>query len=153
MMDREEFMNRFPSHRGRLVAVLSRLVGKADAEDLANKTLLRALTAVDDYRGDAALGTWLHRIGVNFALDLLRRRKNMPELADPSLDAAAPETLERRQTAQCIQRLLAGLPVRHRQLLVQADMLDRTAPEIARDEGITTGNQSGYVNGEQSCWM
>ncbi len=146
-MDRKELLIRFPSHRRRLVAGLARLVGKADAEDLANETLLRALAVGDGYRGDAALGTWLHRIGVNLALDLLRRRKNAPELAadmpevpDPSLDATAPATLERRQTAQCIQRLLAELPVRHRQVLMQADMLDRPAAEIAHDEGITTGN-------------
>ncbi len=147
IMDREEFMNCFPANRGRLVASLGRLVSKPDAEDLASETLLRALAALDGYRGDAALGTWLHRIGANLALDLLRRRKNapklaadMPEVPELKLDSTAAETLERRQTALCVQRLLAGLPARHRQVLVQADMLDRTALEIAHDEGITTGN-------------
>jgi RNA polymerase sigma-70 factor (ECF subfamily) len=146
-MDREELLSRFPSHRRRLVVSLSRLVSKPDAEDLANETLLRALAAVGGYRGDATLGTWLHRIGVNLAIDLLRRRKNIPELPadmqelpEPNLDATPPEALERQQTSRCIQRLLAGLPARDRQILVQADMVDQTAHEIARDEGITTGN-------------
>jgi DNA-directed RNA polymerase specialized sigma24 family protein len=71
-MDREELLRRYPAHRGRLVASLARLVGVTDAEDLAEETLLRALAAVDRFRGEAALSTWLHRIGVNLAYDLLR---------------------------------------------------------------------------------
>ncbi len=144
MIDRAALLGEFPRLRPRLVAALARLVAPVDAEDLANETLLRALSAVDDFRGEAALGTWLHRIGVNLAYDLLRRQGREPLEHDAPADEIAAEAgqdpLERRQMSDCVQQVLATLPAPQRQLLVQADVLDRTAPEIARAAGITTGN-------------
>jgi RNA polymerase sigma-70 factor (ECF subfamily) len=146
-MERDDLLQQFPAQRKRLVASLSRLVGAADAEDLAEETLLRALAAVDSFRGEAALGTWLHRIGVNLAYDLLRRRGRDPVLApEHGVEAAeaacenSDEGLEKKQMSECVQDLLAKLPARQRQVLVQADVLDLTAAEIARDEGISAGN-------------
>ena len=147
-MDRDTLLHRFPAERGRLVASLARVVGATDAEDLANETLLRALDAVQGFRGEAALGTWLHRIGINLACDLLRRRERSPVLAseqcaeapEPADDASDGGQLEQKQMTECVRNLLAKLPPEQRQVLTQADMLDETAPEIARDAGVTTGN-------------
>lgn len=151
-MDRAGLLRLFPAHRPRLVASLARMVGSADAEDLAAETLLRALEAVDGFRGDAALGTWLHRIGVNLALDLLRQRHRHPaaslEAEDDVLEAVANDAestpvttpIEQRQMSQCVRDLMATLPPEQRRVLIEADMLDRTAPEIARDAGIAPGN-------------
>ena len=145
-MDRDELLRLFPVHRARLVACLARMVGTADAEDLAAETLLRALEAVEGFRGEAALGTWLHRIGINLAYDLLRRRERSPVLSvehdgdAPEAVAADAGQLEQKQMSQCVQNLLAKLPPQQRQVLAQADMLGQTAPEIARDSGVTVGN-------------
>lgn len=147
-MDRDELLRVFPAHRARLVASLARMVDPADAEDLAAETLLRALEAVDSFRGEAALGTWLHRIGVNLAHDLLRRRERSPvvstkdgeELPDVAADTSDLEQLEQRQMSECVRNLLAKLPPGQRDVLAQADMLERTAPEIARDSGVAAGN-------------
>lgn len=147
-MDREQLLRGYPAERSRLRASLERLVGPADAEDLANETLLRALSAVDTFRGEASLGTWLHRIGVNLAYDLLRSRSRNPVLAaeqgidfpETADEASNGEWLERRQMSLCVQNLLAELPPQQRQILAQADMLDQTVPQIARDAGITTAN-------------
>lgn len=147
-MDRDELLRAFPVHRPKLVANLARMVGPADAEDLAAETLLRALDAAEGFRGEAALGTWLHRIGVNLANDLLRRRERSPvvpvagdgDLPDIVADASDSEPIEQRQMSACVRNLLATLPPAQRDVLTQADMLDRTALEIARDGGITPGN-------------
>ncbi|MCL2345575.1 MAG: RNA polymerase sigma factor [Desulfobulbus sp.] len=146
-MKREELLRRFPARRGKLVAALARLVGVTEAEDLADETLLRALVAVEDFRGEAGLGTWLHRIAVNLAYDHLRRQGRDPAIPNgigadlPDVaDDGRPDVLEQRQMSACVQKVLATLPAAQRQLLIQADVLDQTAAEIARDEGITTGN-------------
>lgn len=147
-MDREQLLSVFPEHRARLVTSLSRLVGATDAEDLANETLLRAFDAVDEFRGEAALSTWLHRIALNLAYDLQRRRERSPvlcaghgaDLPDTVAETVDGEVLEQQQMSCCVQNLLAQLPAQQREVLAQADMLDRTAPEIARDSGVTTGN-------------
>jgi len=46
-----------------------------DALDVAQDTFLRAFTRIGQFRGQAGLTTWLYRIAVNEALQLLRRRK------------------------------------------------------------------------------
>ena len=142
-MNRDELLRVFPSHRGRLVAALSRLVEPAEAEDLAQETLLRALSAVDGFRGDAALGTWLHRIAINLAHDRLRRRvrdveppSGLPEPVAPTV----PDPFEGAQMSGCVKEVLAALPASHRQVLIEADMLERSTVEIARDAGISVGN-------------
>lgn len=73
-MTRDELLAAFPAHRGKLLATLARLVGKEEARIWRPGTLMRAMEAIEDFRGDAALATWLHRVSVNLALDLLRQR-------------------------------------------------------------------------------
>lgn len=144
-MDREQLLQQFPARRRRLVATQARLVGAIDAEELAAETLLRALAAVEDFRGEAALGTWLHRIGINLAYDHLRRQGRDPvarldEVPEAGCEAFDDHGMEQRQMSRCVQAVLATLPAAQRQILVQADVLEQTAPEIARDAGISTGN-------------
>jgi RNA polymerase sigma-70 factor, ECF subfamily len=45
------------------------------AEDAVQDALLRAWDRRDEFRGDADLDTWIHRIALNAAIDLVRRRK------------------------------------------------------------------------------
>ena len=45
------------------------------AEDAVQEALLRAWQRRSEFRGDAELDTWIHRIALNAAIDLVRRRK------------------------------------------------------------------------------
>ena len=74
------------------------LQNDADAEDVTQDVMLQALRKLDDFRGDAALSTWLHQVTVNAALAYRRRRarrdgRRAPESAlddEALLGAAAP---------------------------------------------------------------
>jgi RNA polymerase sigma-70 factor, ECF subfamily len=72
------------------------------AEDAVQDALLKAWDRRDSFRQDAELDTWIHRIALNAALDLVRKRN--PESVDPDqLDlhegtAASPETQYTRQS-------------------------------------------------------
>lgn len=60
------------------------------------EALLKAWHRRDDFRGEAALDTWIHRIALNAAIDLIRKRKTRSEeeLIDDQFEAgpaAAPE--------------------------------------------------------------
>ena len=151
-LTRAELLRRFPELRAPLQHRLARLVGAADAEDLAGETLLRALEAVDGFRGQASLATWLHRIAANLAYDLLRQRSRSAGCDDrdahseadgKAADANADDAglaLQHAQMSRCMRDLLDRLPAPQRQLLFEADMLDRPLGEIAGRSGITTGN-------------
>jgi hypothetical protein len=69
------FEELYKTHATRLYNVACRLLGSpADAEDLVQEAFLQAHRKLDTFRGDAALGTWLHRLLVNLGLDHLRSR-------------------------------------------------------------------------------
>jgi RNA polymerase sigma-70 factor, ECF subfamily len=66
-------------HGGRLLAVIRRLVANdEDARDALQDTFLCAFTAIGDFDGRSRLGSWLHRIAVNCALQKLRTRRRKP---------------------------------------------------------------------------
>ena len=53
-------------HRQRVYNLCLRLLGNADdAADAAQDTFLSVLTKLEQFRGDAAFTTWMHRIAVN----------------------------------------------------------------------------------------
>lgn len=94
----------YRSHRDRIYTSVYRIVGStAAAADLTHDAFLRALEQLPNFRGDAALGTWISRIAVNLAIRHLRRERRMvvadaatlaalerPTLAAPAL----PEALD-----------------------------------------------------------
>src|SRR6266849_4804051 len=47
---------------------------EADAEEVVQDALWTVVRKVEEFKGDAALGTWIYRITVNAAYNLLRRR-------------------------------------------------------------------------------
>jgi RNA polymerase sigma-70 factor, ECF subfamily len=62
----------------RLHALARRMLGEHHAaEDAVQDACLRALQALDRFRGDASMGTWLYRITANVCLDELRRRRRL----------------------------------------------------------------------------
>ena len=46
-----------------------------DAEDVVQETFLRAYRQLPSYESRSSFSTWLHRIAVNYALDLIRIRQ------------------------------------------------------------------------------
>lgn len=60
----------------------------ADAEDATQEILVRVMTRLSTFRGEAAFGTWVHRIAVNHLLD---RRKTAVERMEFSFDSYADD--------------------------------------------------------------
>jgi RNA polymerase sigma-70 factor (ECF subfamily) len=74
--DPDAFGVLFTRHRDRLWAVALRTTGNPeDAADALQDALISAFRRAADFRGDALVTTWLHRIVVNASLDRLRRNK------------------------------------------------------------------------------
>lgn len=46
-----------------------------EAEDLMQEAFIHAFKKIDSFRGDADLGTWICRIGINKCLDHLKKRR------------------------------------------------------------------------------
>jgi len=57
-----------------------------DTDDLLQEVLLKAWTAMPNFRGDARLFTWLYRVATNEALNYIRKNKVKALLQRESLD-------------------------------------------------------------------
>ena len=77
--DRRAFDSLIAPHLPLLHKFLLRILCQpADAEDIAQETLLTAFQKLDTFRGEARFQTWLFGIATRKALDVLRNRKRWP---------------------------------------------------------------------------
>src|SRR5690606_15085466 len=101
-------------------------------------------------RGEAAFGTWMHRLAVNTALMDLRARGARPGLDgddDAALDAlASSDSAGAAATAQELGRVVAALPPRARAVLVLHDIEGWSHGEIAAELGIATGSSKAHLH-------
>ena len=59
---------------------------EAEAEDVLQESFISAFRSLDHYRGDATFGSWLKRIVVNKAINVLKSRKTEPLPDDGNFD-------------------------------------------------------------------
>ena len=110
-------------YEGRLRVLAYGLLRDSDQmNDALQDTFVKAWTALPEFRGEAALGTWLHRICYRVCLDDLRRQRVRPagetlveDLADPADEA---EGLALREQ---VSEALGRLPVEQRAVLLLVD--------------------------------
>ena len=81
----EEFVRRFGSTA--FATARRFLQSDSDCEDAVQESFLSAVQSIGTFKGNSALGTWLHRIVVNVCLMKLRSRAPQPSL---SIDALLP---------------------------------------------------------------
>jgi RNA polymerase sigma-70 factor (ECF subfamily) len=132
---------------GRLVARHSphvfrlafRMVGNEhDAEDAVQEAFLKAYRAMGEFESRSRFSSWLHRITVNCAYDVLRRRARRAEdpLESPlDEDAAAPEL---PSTEPLPDRLVEGRQLQRRLRIALARLsdLERTVFTLRHQEGL-----------------
>jgi RNA polymerase sigma-70 factor (ECF subfamily) len=53
-----------------------------DAREVTQKAFVRAFERIDTFRGESSFGTWVHRIGINFALNHIRGQDRHEPLED-----------------------------------------------------------------------
>jgi RNA polymerase sigma-70 factor, ECF subfamily len=74
---------------------LQMLRDRAEAEDVAQETFIRAYQALARFDGRSEPYTWIYRIAVNLSLNLLRSRRGQisrVDVQDPRLDGLLAET-------------------------------------------------------------
>ena len=108
----------YDAHVDRVFRLVYRLAGDRDrAQDYTQETFIRAFAKLAEFRGEAALSTWICSIAVSVALNGLRKVKRLRnrevelEVVEPALPgatrpAAEPDLKER--LAQAIDDLPEG---------------------------------------------
>ncbi|WP_395681177.1 RNA polymerase sigma factor [Dokdonella sp.] len=124
-------------HAGALYRVCARITGdKAIAEDAVQEALVNAWRHLKDFDRRAAFSTWLHRIGINAALEQLRRR-GRGELALPEGDNEDDPVAAVAESAAGPERHARSAEIRRdvEAELARMSVLERTAFVLRHHEG------------------
>ena len=120
--DQKAFGQIVRKYEGLVAKVVIGMLGPdASAEDVGQETFLRFYRSLHQYKGDAALGTYLTRIAINLSLNELKRRKkrrwfSLEEKHDSLY--AENRSFQKKDNAEWVQKALAQLDENHRAVVV-----------------------------------
>ncbi len=135
-------------HGPRVYNLARRMLGNVeDAEDLTQEVLLQVFQKIGQFRGQAALSTWVYRITVNMALKYRERRARRPlALGDPFegfqadgrhahpvrawRDEPQRAVLDNEER-QVVEKAIAELPESYREVYLLTDVEKLPIPEVA----------------------
>lgn len=144
--DRRAFERLYRSHVDRIFSVCVRMVGdRGRAEELTQDVFVRAWEKLETFRGDAAFGTWLHRLAVNVVLNERqseKRRRQREDDGTEDMDAFASHTVRPLPVPGLsldLERAIATLPPGARKVFVLHDVEGYTHEEIGGMLGVTAG--------------
>ncbi len=139
----------YDAHVDRVFRLVYRMAGDLDrAQDYTQETFIRAFGRLGEFRGEAALSTWLGSIAISITLNGLRKVKRSMErevVLDDALTigritpAAEPDLKDR--LAQAID----ALPDGYRAVFVMHDVEGYTHEEIARSLGVHPGTSKAQL--------
>jgi len=142
----------------RIWAISWRLLGdKEETENAVQTAFLKAMEALDSFRGEAGFCTWMGRIATNESLEILRRRKrdalSLDSLGSDDDDGPMPHpellvdwredpsrSVEREEMRRILGQALDSLTPGLRAVFVMRDMEGLSTLETAEQLGISESN-------------
>lgn len=120
------------------------------AQDFTQETFVRAFSRLSEFRGEAALSTWLHTIAVTIALNGMRRVKRWQQ-REAELDEAAPvlgtpPKVGEPVLRQRLRRAIAELPDKYRAVFVMYDVEGYSHEEIGAVLAIPSGTSKARLS-------
>lgn len=164
--DETAFNELVRAYERRVFGLMLRMLGRRqEAEDLAQEVFVQVFKAIDQFRGDSKLSTWIYRIGVNLCKNhtkyLQRRHSNEQDEFEPLAerapmsnakgttvgDIARPdEMLVGRELEAVVQRAIASLEPEFREALILRDVEDLSYEEIAQITGVPDGTVKSRIH-------
>ncbi|MDB4985358.1 MAG: polymerase sigma factor RpoE [Myxococcaceae bacterium] len=142
-------------YQERVFRLLLRMLGdRAEAEDLAQEVFISIFKAIDGFRGDSQLSTWVYRVAANHCRNrikyLVRRRRQVTDgyeegdeqsfsISAHSRPEAPDQQLEARQTEALLQEGLLALDEEQRELIVLREVEHLSYDEIMAITGLPEG--------------
>jgi len=127
-----------------------------DAEEVVQEAVLKALSHLSDFRGEAKFSTWLISITINEArLKLRKDRRHLYESVDEQRASedgeyfpkdfadwreVPSEAFQRKELGDALRRAIASLSLKYREVLILRDVQQLRIEEVAEILGITKGS-------------
>lgn len=121
----------------------SMLGDRPQAEDAAQESFLRIWKAMERFRGEAALGTWIFSITRNVCLTAISKRA--PRLSAPfeNMERSAPQAPSHERD---MMRLVRQLPENYRQVIMLFYMEERSYEEVAQMLSLPVGTVKTHLH-------
>ncbi len=139
----------YDTHVDRVFRLVYRMAGDLDrAQDYTQETFIRAFSRLAEFRGEAALSTWLGSIAISVTLNGLRklRQRNEREVALEDgmpvgrFSGPADPDLKTR-----LAKAIDDLPEGYRAVFVMHDVEGYTHEEIAKSLGVHPGTSKAQL--------
>ncbi|HEX7119205.1 MAG TPA: RNA polymerase sigma factor [Longimicrobiales bacterium] len=146
--DARAFERLYRRHGARIHTLARRMLGEDEADEATQEAFVRAWKKLDTFRGDAAFGTWLHRVAINVILAhraaLAKRRERFP--AGEAVAASSPARPVRTDLRVDFEAAIATLPDGAREVFVLYDVEGYKHEEIAARLGVSTGTSKSQLH-------
>lgn len=147
--DREAHYRLYKLYARSMYNVGYRIVNHAgEAEDVLQEAFISAFRNLEYYRGDASFGSWLKRIVVNKAINVLKKRRPepLPEGADFEMADPGEEFLEFPYSVDQVKKAITALPDGYRSVLSLYLLEGYDHSEIAEILGISESTSKSQFN-------
>jgi RNA polymerase sigma-70 factor (ECF subfamily) len=164
--DESAFNELVLTYERRVYGLVFRMLGRRDeAEDLAQEVFVQVFKAIDQFRGESKLSTWIHRIAVNLCknrtkylsrrhageqddIDAMAERVPMTAARAATVgDVSRPDELvEGMQLEAIVKRSIQKLEPEFREALILADVEDMPYEEIAQIMGVPVGTVKSRIH-------
>jgi RNA polymerase sigma-70 factor, ECF subfamily len=150
--ERNAFSELVSIHAQGVRNVIYRMCGDVQiAEDAAQETFIQAWLHLSTYRPQTSLRSWLYRIAVNAATDMLRKEKRILPNALEDLPLRDPQPgpearFSQQERTALVQRAISSLPEASRAVLVLREYEGMSYHEIAEALDIPVGTVMSRLN-------
>ncbi len=152
--DRHAFARLVRAHQSRVRLQLRRLThgDAALADDLAQDTFVQAWLHLNEFRGDARLATWLHRIALTRFLQHVRRPQLPQEWCEPDAgdDGPGHDPRPAEGLSRDVELALQSLTEIQRLAVVHCFHLDLSHAEAAQVLGLPLGTLKSHLDRAKS---
>ena len=123
----------------------SRVGNEADAEDLLQNGLVRALSRADEVKDSEKAVAWFYQLLRNVVIDHVRSRSAAARREDAWATESitlADDTEADRQICACFEKMLPALKPKHAELLRRVELQGEPVAQAATALGMTANNAS-----------
>lgn len=148
------FQDIYGTFHPKILHYLTRLVGGREAEDLTQEVFIKVSRALEEFRGESSVSTWIYRIATNAALDTQRSPSFQRTAGDLSTEEREAETADkdvwtgqkiipldrqliRKEMNECIRDFIFRLPPDYRAVVVLREIEGFKNREVAEIIGVS----------------
>ena len=146
--DAAAFEALYRMHVDKVYGLCLRMTGNvAEAEDCTQDAFIQAWSKLNDFRGESAFGTWLHRVAVNTVLGRMRKsRREQDRIRAVADDGTVPETIGDSGGLRDLEQAINELPSGARHVFVLHAVYGYSHDETSEMLGIAEGTSKAQLH-------